>query len=246
MNKKLIILILSVIVIIAVIITGRYVFYQGYLRMNYPSFEEYPIHGIDISHHQIHIDWDNLDKEAVQFVFIKATEGGTHKDSLFSCNREQAKRHNIPVSAYHFFTFCKSGKEQALNFIESVPNDSTDLPPSIDLEFGGNCKKENQVDNIIQEITEYINITERHYNKRVILYSTNEFYEKYLIGQFPDNPIWIRDILAKPHLPNNREWTFWQFANRGILKGIKTYVDLNVFNGSRSDFEKFKNANLNI
>lgn len=245
MRKKLIILIVSVIVIISVIIAGRYAFYQGYIRMNYPSFEEYPIQGIDISHHQIHIDWDNLDKEAVQFVFIKATEGGNHKDSLFSQNWEQAKKHNIPVSGYHFFTFCKTGKEQAQNFIESVPNDSTNLPPALDLEFGGNCSKENQVEDIIHEITEYINIIEQHYNKKVVLYSTNEFYKQYLTGQFSDNPIWIRDILKKPELPDNREWVFWQFANRGKLTGIDTYVDLNVFNGNKSDFEQFKNANLN-
>jgi len=149
------------------------------------------------------------------------------------------------VSAYHFFTFCKIGKEQAQNFIESVPNDSTNLPPALDLEFGGNCSRENQVEDIIHEITEYINIVEQHYNKKVVLYSTNEFYKQYLIGQFPDNPVWIRDILKKPELPDNREWVFWQFANRGKLDGIDTYVDLNVFKGDKADFEQFKNANLN-
>ncbi|MFW6328321.1 MAG: GH25 family lysozyme [Bacteroidota bacterium] len=44
------------------------------------------------------------------------------------------------VGAYHFFTFCKSGKVQAANFISSVLCSMKSLLPVIDLEFCGNCK----------------------------------------------------------------------------------------------------------
>ena len=80
MKKKLIIYSsLGAILIIALVITGLYFAYtKGYIRMNYPSFEEYPVQGIDVSHHQQTIDWGKLDKQSVQFAFIKATEGGNH------------------------------------------------------------------------------------------------------------------------------------------------------------------------
>jgi lysozyme len=57
-----------------------------------------------------------------------------------------------------------------------------------------------------------------------------EFYQKYLLNDFRDYPIWIRDIYRQPKL-EGREWVIWQFANRAHLKGINTYVDLNVVNG---------------
>ncbi|HWN69830.1 MAG TPA: hypothetical protein VNM90_19445, partial [Haliangium sp.] len=50
------------------------------------------------------------------------------------------------------------------------------------------------------------------------------------------HPIWIRDVWAEPRLPDGARWTFWQFANRGRLPGIDTFVDLNVFAGSRASF----------
>lgn len=240
MKRKILIYIISASSIIIVgILIYRYAFLQGYLRMNYPTLTEYPVQGIDVSHHQGHIQWHKLDTANVQFAFIKATEGADHKDSLFLENWQMAESNNIMVGAYHFFSFCKSGEEQAANYIETVPVDSLSMPPIVDVEYGGNCKIENRKEDIIHEITEYVDIVEKHYHKRVIIYSTNEFYKNNLIYRFPYNPIWIRDILKKPQLPDLREWTFWQFTNRGRLDGVRTMVDLNAFNGDKAMFEKF-------
>lgn len=223
---------------IVVIGTGLYYAYSnGYIRMNYPSFKEYPVQGIDVSHHQQYIEWDKIDKKVVQFAFIKATEGGNHKDSLFQYNWRESIRNNIPVGAYHFFTFCKEGEEQARNYIHYVPKDSIDLPPIVDLEYGGNCK-ENRKEDLIYEITKYFEIVEDHYQRKVLIYTTNEFYRNYLIDRFPDNPIWIRDILTKPNLPDGKNWLFWQYTNRGRIEGINTIVDLNAFNGNKTDFDR--------
>ena len=52
--------------------------------------------------------------------------------------------------------------------------------------------------------------------------------------------IWIRNIYHEPSLPDNREWVFWQYASRGHLDGISTYVDLNVFNGNIEEYNKLK------
>lgn len=223
--------------LIAVFVGIRYAYYQGHIRMNYPSVEQYPVQGIDVSHHQQKIEWNKLDKQIIQFAFIKATEGGNHKDSLFQENWREARRNNILSGAYHFFTFCKDGDEQARNYIHYVPRDSIDLPPIIDLEYGGNCLKDNWKEDLITEISKYFDIIENHYGQKVIIYTTNEFYKNYLQDKFTDNPIWIRDILSKPTLPDGRKWLFWQYTNRGKVEGINTPVDLNVFAGNRKEFE---------
>lgn len=237
MRRKHFIFIIIGFIIVGIVSVGLYYAYnQGYIRMNYPSLEEYPVQGIDVSHHQQTINWGQLDKKIVQFAFIKATEGGNHKDSMFQHNWREAIRSGIPVAAYHFFTFCKDGDEQARNYIHYVPRDSIDLPPIIDLEYGGNCQAENRKEDLIGEIAKYLDIIEDHYQRKVVIYTTNEFYRNYLINQFPDNPIWIRDILSKPNLPDGRNWVFWQYTNRGRVEGINTLVDLNAFNGNREEF----------
>lgn len=236
-KKQIIYASISFTVILISIIGLRYAYNWGYIRLNYPSPELYPVHGIDVSHHQKKIDWHKLDKQQVQFAFIKATEGGDFKDTRFVENWRQAKELDIAVGAYHFFTFCKDGELQALNFIESVPKDSTNLPPIIDLEFSGNCSVKNYREDILHEIDLYIKTIEAHYEKKVIIYTTWEFYKRYLTQNFTDNPIWIRDIQSTPQLDDGREWLFWQYTNRGELEGIQTLVDLNVFSGTRSEFE---------
>lgn len=40
-----------------------------------------------------------------------------------------------------------------------------------------------------------------------------------------------------------KERTFWQYCNRGRLDGYdgaEQYIDLNVFNGTKEEFENYK------
>jgi len=220
-----------------------YLFQNGYVRFNYPSYSQYPVRGIDVSNHQQDIDWQKLDKKSVQFVFMKATEGGDFKDKRFALNWKNAKKNGLVVGAYHFFTFCRSGEDQARNFIESVPDEPGTLPPAIDLEYGGNCKLVKTRDELMTDIYTYISLVENHYKKKAVIYVTRDFYEDYLIGHFPENPLWLRNIYGKPSR-NKTPWTFWQFANKGRLDGIDTFVDLNLFNGTQDDFKEILAARI--
>ncbi|UII76232.1 glycoside hydrolase family 25 protein [Flagellimonas sp. HMM57] len=241
--KKIIYTILILGIIGSVIVTSLYF---GYLRFNYPSESEYPINGIDVSHHQNEIDWKLVKEQKIRFVFIKATEGGDFIDKRFNQNWKEAKENGIDVGAYHFFTFCRAPQEQAKNFINVVPKIDNSLPPVIDLEFGGNCRLRKSRDSLIKDIKIFEEIIYTHYQKKPILYITQDFYNAFLLNEFKDNPIWARDIYKKPELKDKREWMFWQYGNRGHLKGIDMYVDLNVFNGNKEAYKKLKTGHNTV
>ncbi|MCU0345058.1 MAG: glycoside hydrolase family 25 protein [Ignavibacterium sp.] len=228
-------LIIGTILVTVIGLLLAYLLYIGQIRFNYPDKEEFPVVGIDISHHQGEIRWEELRTENISFVIIKATEGGDYIDPQFKTNWTKSKAEGYKTGAYHFYRVCKDGKEQAKNFIETVPNEPDNLPPTIDLEFVGNCTTDKTDDQIIREVSEFLDILENHYKRRTIIYATQEFYDQYLTDKFKDNPIWIRDIFKRPKLSDKREWLIWQFANRGHLKGIDMYVDLNVLNGQSID-----------
>lgn len=237
--KKPFILLIIISSLLGISLAVKWLFHKGHIRFNYPSKKEFPIQGIDVSHHQKNIDWHKIDTSLVQFAFIKATEGGDFKDTKFLYNWEQAKLNGITVGAYHFFTFCKDGHMQAQNFIATVPNDIGMLPPVLDLEYDGNCKTTKTKAQILAEIEICIKSLEKHYQKKVILYVTEDFYEAIIINQFPKNPLWVRDILVQPNLSDKRTWHFWQYSNRGKLDGIETFVDMNVFKGTAKEFHYF-------
>lgn len=176
-----------------------YALYQGIVRLNYPSRDDFPIQGIDISHHQKEIDWDRLKVSEIQFIFIKATEGGDFKDKRFQLNWRDARDRGFAVGAYHFFTFCSSGADQADNFISSVPLEKGTLPPVIDLEYGGNCQLTSGKQEVLREVEILASRLEKAYGRKPILYVTKEFYNDFLIDQMRENAIWIRDILVSPH-----------------------------------------------
>ena len=233
MTKRILYIVPLLAAIVALLLWG---YDLGYWRFNYPGHSNYPVRGIDISHHQGTIEWDNIKKQKVHFVYMKASEGGDYRDPEFGRNWKESASAGLARGAYHFFSFCKPGGKQARNFLAAVPVDQNALPPAIDLEFGGNCKNRPEKEVIVRELLRFMRKIEEARGIAPIIYATHDSYDEYLTGLISNKNIWIRDILKRPGLPDGRRWTFWQYANNGRIDGITGRVDLNVFNGSPEDF----------
>ena len=205
-----------------------------------PSLRKFPIQGIDVSAHQGEIYWDFINNKRWSFAYIKATEGGDFKDPRFQENWNNSRKSGLKRGAYHFFTFCKPGNEQAQNFIDSVPLEEDTLPPVVDLEFGGNCSKRPEKTEVITEVQHLLDALEQHYAQKPILYVTQSFAQTYLnAGELGNYILWYRDILKQPDQIVGRPWHFWQYSNRGKLDdAIAGPVDLNVFKGSPEEFSE--------
>ncbi|PJZ50466.1 glycoside hydrolase family 25 protein [Leptospira saintgironsiae] len=219
--------------ILVVAVSSLYTaFDKGIIWFVYPSESKYPIRGIDVSNHQGDINWKKVSENKINFAYIKATEGGDWKDKAFLRNWKEANQLGIRVGAYHFFTLCRSGKEQAANFISLVPKDPESLPPVADLEFVGNCKERPPIQDVKKEIQDFLIALENHYGKKPILYLTYEFIDQYLEDDFSEYPVWIRDIFGHPSSSFKRNWIIWQYHSRARLEGIEGPVDLNVLRGT--------------
>ena len=97
---------LLVIVLISIIVSvGYLVTESGLFGLNNPRVKDYPIQGVDVSHHQGAIDWESFSKGGNVFAIIKATEGGDHRDKNFSFNWKEAQKFNVVVGAYHYYSF---------------------------------------------------------------------------------------------------------------------------------------------
>jgi lysozyme len=217
--------------------------YQGAVRLNYPSFAEYPVQGIDVSHHQGRIDWAKLKSTRSQFAYIKASQGATFRDSLFTANWNGALAAGVVPGSYHYFSLCRSGADQATNFIAAAGwTKAFGLPPAVDLEFRGNCGRRPSAAEFSAELQKFLELVEREWGCRPVLYVTEEFYYPYVAEPFGSYQLWVRNIFAEPRLAGGRAWRIWQFANRGRLPGVETFVDLDAFNGSTQEFAAFRCA----
>ena len=190
----------------------------------------YVIRGIDVSHHQGVINWPEVARDHVDFVYMKATEGADFVDQRFGKNWRQAAAQRIPRGAYHFYNPATSGRNQARHFVATVPVDPHALPPAVDLEFAVGATP--RVEDFRRELAEFLVILRAAYGKEPVIYTTAEFQRHYLAGTGPRR-LWIREVVGVP----SGEWLFWQFSSRGRVRGIANFVDLNAFSGERADLE---------
>lgn len=193
----------------------------------YPSERRHPSQGIDVSHHQGSIAWAKLPRQGVDFAYIKATEGADHVDSRFSINWRAADAAGIRRGAYHFFTLCRSGREQAAHFVRYVPAESAALPPAVDLEFPGNCPYRPSQATFDKELGDFLRIVEARYGQRAVLYLTRHFDRHYRVSATFKRPLWLRSLQSEPRF-GARRWTIWQSSNLRRLDGVHGRVDWNV------------------
>lgn len=199
----------------------------AYFRTFSPDRIRFPLRGIDVSHHQGKIDWRRVAADDVTFAVIKATEGGDHVDDAFAANLREARAAGLAVGAYHFFTFCRPGADQAKNFISVVPRDGPLLPPVVDIEFGGNCPQRPSPEQLNAELLAFLGPVEAAFGKPAIVYLTDDAATAYA-GQIAARPLWLRSLLLEP---GSDDWVYWQYHNRGRVDGIDGDVDLNVLQG---------------
>ena len=211
--------------------------------ITYPEFGigipvNYSIHGIDVSRYQHKISWEEVKTMNVQgisigFAFIKATEGIGKTDPQYRRNWKKARKNGIIRGAYHFFIASKDGRMQAENFIDKVRLEKGDMPPVLDVEqlMGTSSLL------LKKEIKKWLDIVENHYKVKPIIYTNVDFYNRYLGSEFDSYPLWVAHYY-ETHKPRiKRGWMFWQHSDNGLVNGIASKVDFNVFNGDSIEFK---------
>lgn len=196
--------------------------------------EGYEIHGIDISHYQGKIDWEQLKNAMikgcpVRFVIIKSTEGSSQLDENFRENFNQVRDFGFIRGVYHFWSNKSTAREQAYYFLDQVHLTDGDLPPVLDIEHKPADKS---VEDFQRDVLTWLHIAEDKYHAKPIIYTYYKFKEQYLSAPvFDDYPYWIAHYYVDK-VQYKGKWKFWQHTDVGKLPGIKGYVDFNIYNGS--------------
>ena len=193
------------------------------------------VHGIDLSHYQGDIQWSQLANARkgpfpIQFMFIKATEGGDLEDNMFASNFDSAKVYGFIRGAYHFFNSKTDPLKQANFFIENVKLEEDDLPPVLDIE-----QKVDDEEMLRRNVKIWLNRIENYYHKKPIIYASYRYKTRYLNDSTLNSyPYWIAHYYVDS-VQYQGQWKIWQHTDVGTLPGIKENVDLDVFNGTMDE-----------
>ena len=183
--------------------------------------------GIDVSRHQGNINWAKVaTDEKVSFAYLKVSEGRELVDRTFHTNLKGAKKHGIKVGCYHFFSPTVPPAEQFKNFSANYNPDEQDLIPVLDVETIGR----NSSAQLRQKVKVFLNLFEKKYGFKPIIYTYVNFYNKHFVGQFHDYKLMIAQYRDdEPILRDGRDYVLWQYTAKGSVYGITGDVDLNRF-----------------
>lgn len=183
------------------------------------------LHGIDVSHYQGRINWDEVAKDPnVNYVYLKATEGVNTTDDTYRYNFRECKRVGLKVGSYLFFRPRLSAKAQFQHFMSMVDTKSQDLLPVIDAEV----IKGVSVRAFQTRLLELCQLFEKEYGKKPIIYTGRNFYNKYIHGntRLSTYKYFIASYtFEEPQLNGDKEYVMWQYTATGSVKGIRGDVD---------------------
>ena len=173
-------------------------------------------------------------KSNVKFAYIKRSEGTGYTDSLFEKHSRDAQTYGVLWGAYHYYYFDADPIDQAQNFYNLLPKDTAMITPAVDIELSdsGTLPKPTEGASALNKFSdEFLRLS----GVSPVFYVTSDSYNKYLSDVKVPNKLWYRSTFGHPEVKN---WTIWQYSDKGIFGKSKGYIDRNAFAGSSDDLDK--------
>lgn len=186
--------------------------------------------GIDVSQWQGNINFKEVKEDAIEIVYIKASQGDDFIDPYFERNYQNAKTNGLKIGVYHFLTATtvEDAKNQADFFVSVISSKQIDCKLAMDFEIFGNLSRTE-----INEISKaFLERVEQKAKKEMVIYSdasnAKNIFDKTLSEKYP---IWIAEYGVRTP-SNNVNWNNWvgfQYADNGRINGINGFVDKDYY-----------------
>ncbi|MBO4900689.1 MAG: hypothetical protein J5509_10420 [Lachnospiraceae bacterium] len=193
--------------------------------------------GIDVSHHQGHINWNKVKAAGYDFAFIRlgyrgyGQAGSLNLDKSFDTNIQNAHEAGLDVGVYIFSQAINEdeAREEAEFVIKHLEGYSLELPVVYDPE------------SILDHEARTDDVTGEQFTKNTMLFCkliaeagyepmvySNMLWEAFQFDmtEVSKYPIWYADYEPRPQTPY--DFTFWQYSNTGHVDGVSCEVDLNI------------------
>ncbi len=190
--------------------------------------------GIDVSYAQGTIDWSEVKKHGVNFAFIRASRGYISsekpmaEDTFFDYNITGAVNNGINVGVYHYLyaSTVSQAKKEAKFFISTIDKYKGKItyPVVLDVEEAYQAKLgKKTLTKIVKAFLDEIKAAGYY----PMLYSNKTWLTDYLdMKQLSEYDVWLAQWNTVPTYSG--PFGIWQYSCKGIVGGIKGYVDLNI------------------
>ena len=195
--------------------------------------------GIDVSEHQLNIDWNAVGNAGLDFAYIRCgrrgyTEGGLYEDEYFRANMQGAKNAGLKIGVYFATqaTNVAEAIEEAEFVIDLLKEYSIDLPVAYDWErmFTDEARAENlDVTTMTDCAVAFCGTLKNAGYEPCMYYNRTIGYYRYDLTRLTDYSVWFSLPVTPPDVtfPSFLYKTdIWQYSISGSVPGVPTEVDL--------------------
>ncbi|KOV92990.1 lysozyme [Streptomyces sp. NRRL B-3648] len=201
--------------------------------------------GVDVSSHQLDVDWQTLWNSGTRWAYTKATEGTSYTNPYFTQQYDGSYGSGMVRGAYHFATpDGAGGAAQADWFVDhggGWSDDGKTLPGALDIEwnpYGDACYGKSQ-SGMVGWIRDFLNRYKSRTGRQAVIYTATNWWTQCTgdyAGFGATNPLWIaRYASTVGPLPAGwTSYTMWQYTSSGPTVG-----DHDRFDGSQDELRRF-------
>jgi GH25 family lysozyme M1 (1,4-beta-N-acetylmuramidase) len=195
------------------------------------------VQGIDVSYYQGSINWTAVHNSGRGFGIARIADGTGFMDPTFQTNYAGMKSVGMVRGSYIFFRPETDPIAQADEVLKAIGTlGDGDLPPMLDVEVTDGVA----ASTIVSRINQWISHVTAAIGRRPMVYTAPYFWSQ--LG----SPSVAADLVVAnwgpscPTVPGGWSgWSAWQYADNGSVSGISGAVDLDEFNGSLADLQKY-------
>lgn len=191
--------------------------------------------GIDVSVYQGEINFGELSNSGIDYLYIRAGEGGNITDSRFEENYKGAEAEQLYYGFYYYVTAKNSSEAeiQAEHFANLITNIPYSLRPAMDFEDFTDISQEESNGIALSFLKKLESLT----GVTPTIYTDAYCVETRWSQELSPYPLWVADYghLAEPQefiLPENSVWSQWsgyQYTDSSVISGISAQVDGDLF-----------------
>ncbi len=193
--------------------------------------------GIDVSEYQDEIDWKKVKAAGVDFAMIRLgysgyVAGEIVTDEYFEKNIKGATEAGIDVGVYFFSQAVTVDEaiEEANFVLDNIENVEVEMPIAFDMEYVTETEDRIYALNMYEktEIADaFCSIIENNGYRPVIYGNPSWIYKSLNLSLIPHREIWLAHYTNRTDFPY--EYCMWQYSSSGVVDGIDTQCDLNIY-----------------
>lgn len=191
--------------------------------------------GIDVSAHQMDIDWERVADDGVDFAMIRLGNRGwgTGKvlvDEYFEQNARGAADAGIPFGVYFYSQAINKSeaREEAQLVIDYLEDYDVTFPVVYDIESGNAAGRLSDLSS--KQITDnaivFCEAVEKAGYRPMIYTYTTWFLTRMDMTRLEKYDKWLAQYYKRPFFPY--QMRIWQYTSKGRVDGIKGNVDMNL------------------